>query len=381
MRFAGFLLAMGWYCALLVGCASEPDAAPGGGAGYPGQVGGAGASAPLDSGRPANPGPDPGTAGQGGGGSGGTPGTAGEGGFAQDAAGGQETDSSIGGAPPVDAAVAQDAETDAATNGTSCPPLGDYELAEELYLSDIPAEASGIAWNWESGTFFIAANLQVRIWEYQADLQTLKRSMTLTDMDTDTEGVAYLGDGWIAVAAENNLIYVVRVDQTTTSISGSSGPAQVYRPSPPPPRVNAGFEGVAYRRPGSALAGRIFTCQEYSPMRMLQFDHSPGVPPFSEKSYLDGTLAVEEPWDAEQTLSSLVGDVSGMTYDESNDTLLIVSQESSLVIRVDPATGTVSETLSLPNTTTSEGITLFDGCRLAIVSEPNRVQVFDPPAR
>ena len=113
-------------------------------------------------------------------------------------------------------------------------------------------------------------------------------------------------------------------------------------------------------------------------MRVLQFDHMLGLPPFVQRSYLNGTLVVEEPWDAEQTLSTYLNDISGMTYDETNDTLLIVSQESSKVIRVEPGTGAVKETLSLANTSTSEGIALFDQCRMAIVSEPNRLQIYLP---
>ena len=67
-----------------------------------------------------------------------------------------------------------------------------------------------------------------------------------------------------------------------------------------------------------------------------------------------------------------------MVYDESRDGLLIVSQESSVVIRVDPADGTVTERLPLVDTSTSEWITLLDSCSLAVMSEPNRVQIYAP---
>ena len=113
-------------------------------------------------------------------------------------------------------------------------------------------------------------------------------------------------------------------------------------------------------------------------MRVLQFEYNPTTPPFEIKSALNGTLQVEEPWDAQQQLSAHVTDVAGMTYDESSDTLLIVSQQSRSVIRVNPQTGAVVETLLLVNTNTSEGITLFDHCLLAIVSEPDRIQIYRP---
>jgi uncharacterized protein YjiK len=261
----------------------------------------------------------------------------------------------------------------------TCPALDTYELKQEIVLADIPAEASGITWNRDSNSFFVVANLQGSMWEYDENFETLLRTITLEDVDTDTEGVAYLEDGWVAISAENNVIYAADVSEGVTRISGSdTGQVQIYQPSDAPPVTNAGLEGIAYQRSNNGSAGHIFTCQEHLPMRVLQFEYRRDLPPFAKKSALDGTLDVEEPWDAEQLLSEYVTDVSGMTYDETNDTLLIVSQESSSVIRVNPKTGAVTETLSLEDTTTSEGITLFDACQLAIVSEPNRVQIYSP---
>ena len=106
--------------------------------------------------------------------------------------------------------------------------------------------------------------------------------------------------------------------------------------------------------------------------------HAPGDPPFELKSHADGTLAVEEPWDAEQVFAGEVNDVSGMAFDPSDGTLLIVSQESSRVIRVDPGSGAVLDSLALKDTTTSEGIALLDGCRMAVVSEPDLVRIYAP---
>jgi uncharacterized protein YjiK len=255
-------------------------------------------------------------------------------------------------------------------------PLSSYARSQSVTLSEIPAEASGIAYNRDTGTFFVVANRQGAIWEYDQSLQTLLRTIALENLDTDTEGLAYLGDGWLAICAETNLVYVAQVDETTTRISGSDGAVQVYQPCAAPPVTNAGLEGIAYRPPLDGAPGRFFACQEHSPMRVLGFDHVLGSEPFELRSYADGTLVVGEPWDAEQALGAEVTDLAGMAYDPISDTLLIVSQESSRILRVDPDTGATLQRLDLTDTSTSEGIALFGDCKLAVVSEPNRVDVF-----
>ncbi|MCP4599047.1 MAG: hypothetical protein GY847_00645 [Proteobacteria bacterium] len=260
-------------------------------------------------------------------------------------------------------------------------PLDTYELVEEFDLGGIPTEASGIAWNRDTDTFFIVANLQNRLWEYDKTFKTLLRTITLKNMNNDTEGLAYLGDGWLAIAAETNYVYATHIDVSTTTLTGADGAAQIYQPCGPPPVVNAGLEGIAYRPPRDGSPGSIYVCQEHLPMRVLRFEHVLGTEPFELKSYKNDTLDVYEPWEAKQTLVNYVQDIAGMTYDEVSDTLLIVSQESSVIIRVNPNTGAVLEKLNLTGPTTFEGVTLFGACDLALVAEPNHIEIHKPKDR
>ncbi|MFC1641820.1 SdiA-regulated domain-containing protein [Myxococcota bacterium] len=257
--------------------------------------------------------------------------------------------------------------------------MASYQLAEEHLLSDIPAEASGIAWNWDQSTFFVVANFQGSVWEYTQDFQTLLRSIPLEGLDTDTEGVAYLGDGWLAISAETNYVYVARVAADSASISLAPEQTQVLQPCAAPPVVNAGLEAIAYRPPDEATPGRFFVGQECQPMRVLQYDDAARTPPFEPASYANGTLVVSEPWDAEVALGGTVSDIAGMTYDTANDTLLLLSQASSRILRVEPTQGTLIEELPLAGTSSAEGVALYGSCRLAVMSEPNRVQVYAPP--
>ena len=85
---------------------------------------------------------------------------------------------------------------------------------------------------------------------------------------------------------------------------------------------------------------------------------------------------VEEPWDALARLGNVAGDLSGLHYDTSDDTLLVVSQIGSRLLRVDPATGTILAQLILDRSPQYEGVTLTTDGRLVLVSEPNFVEVF-----
>ena len=237
-------------------------------------------------------------------------------------------------------------------------------------------EASGITYDFDRQSFFIVANLQGALWEYDHDFTRLLRSLTLNAVDTDTEGAAYLGQGYLAVVAENNQVYVVGLDAAATTFDGQNG--VTFTPAAPPAIANAGFEGLAYQQPSATAAGQFFVCQEHQPMRVLRFADNGDRTPGAAFSALQGSLDVVEAWQADSVLSGQVSDLAGAAYDESNGTLLLVSQESSSVLRVSVETGSVLERLALSDTTTSEGVTLFDGCKLAVVSEPNRVQIYVP---
>jgi uncharacterized protein YjiK len=276
-----------------------------------------------------------------------------------------------------DADSDSDSDSDSVSDaGVACPPLSSYGLVKDVTLEEIPLDGSGIAWDRDTGTFFVVANLQGEIWEYDAAFETLLRTIELVDIDEDAEGLEYLENGWLAIAAETNTVFVAQVGDGVTSVSGAGGAAQIFEPCDAPPVANAGFEGIAFRRTKGDVPGRIFVCEEYQPMRVLSFDWMVGSPPFDPASYADGSLDVYEPWDAEDVLSPYVDDLAGMAYDETSDTLLIVSQISASVIRVDPETGAVLEEMALQDTATAEGLAIFDTCELAVMSEPNHLQVY-----
>jgi uncharacterized protein YjiK len=109
------------------------------------------------------------------------------------------------------------------------------------------------------------------------------------------------------------------------------------------------------------------------PIRVLMFERSSSAGTFS---YADGTLVVDEPWDAATELGQVAIDLSSVCFDSASNTLLVLSQESSRLLRVVPETGEVLDQLDLSGSPQYEGVTLADGNRLVLVSEPNFVEIY-----
>jgi uncharacterized protein YjiK len=246
-----------------------------------------------------------------------------------------------------------------------------------LTLSGI-SNASGITWKPETDTFFIVANTTHLLYEYSADFKTRLRTVSLDDGPTDTEDVAYLGANRFAVVVEDNEVYVLSIADGATSASMSAADVERYVVSAPPATVNRGFEGVTLR-PGVGAAGQFIVCQEGGvtgvPIRVLSFERRTSA---GTSSYANGTLVVKEPWNALDKLGAVATDLAAVCFDVSSSTLLVLSQETSRLLRVAPETGEILDQRALSGSPQYEGVTLADGGRLVLVSEPNYVEVYQP---
>ncbi len=276
-----------------------------------------------------------------------------------------------------DADADTDRDTDSQTQQQACPSLDRYARGEMLTLSEIPEQASGITWNPKTDTFFIVANLTRQLWQYDGTLSSVVREYTLANMDFDTEGIVYLGRDRYAVTTESNTVYVVEITDSTTVIDGEAETTEVLTVAAAPNTRNAGFEGIAFAPDAAdAQSGRMFVCQEYDPMRLAVFDYMFSSPPYSARSALDGDFSVADVLDAEAVLGNMATDLAGVTYDASSNTLILVSQESSRLLRVDPDTGLLVETMDLTGSANFEGITFFGDCQIAVLAEPNQVALY-----
>jgi uncharacterized protein YjiK len=237
---------------------------------------------------------------------------------------------------------------------------------------------SGVTYKPESHTFFVVSDVTHSLYEYAHDFSELVRVVVLDGGPTNTEDVAYLGDDRFAVAVETNEVFVLTIDSAAELGDMNGSDVEHYVVTAPPATINTGFEGVTLRR-GVGNVEQLFVCQAGGfgvPIRVLSFDRSRETGTFS---YDDGTLRVREPWDALVTLGEFASDLSSVTFDEDSETLLLLSQESSRLLRVDPDTGDVLDARDLAGSPQYEGVTLASDGRLVLASEPNFIEIYRTP--
>ncbi|MBN1606457.1 MAG: SdiA-regulated domain-containing protein [Polyangiaceae bacterium] len=272
-----------------------------------------------------------------------------------------------------------DARSGAGSSGRALPTtLDSYALIAGPIVLDSLEGVSGVTYKPETDTFFVVSDRTHSLYEYNHDFSELLSVVLLEGGPTDTEDVAYLGDDRFAIAVETNEVFVLTVAPAAELVEMNGSTVEHYVVAAPPATSNTGFEGVTLRR-GVGEVGQFFACQEGGSgvaLRVLSFDRSSEMGTFS---YADGTLRVHEPWDALVTLGEFAGDLSSVTFDEVSATLLVLSQETSRLLRVDPDTGDVLDERDLVGSPQYEGVTLASGGRLVLASEPNLVEVYRAP--
>ncbi len=289
--------------------------------------------------------------------------------------GGSSSGASSGGAADSGGAPLAGSFSLGGTTGTATP-LDSYERTLGPIALEGISNASGIAWKPETDTFFVVSNGNHVLYEFPRDFETQLRAISLDNGATDTEDVAYLGGNRFAVVDEENQVYVVTIPDGTTSVDLSGPDAERYVVSAPPATMNRGLEGVTLN-PGTGDTGQFIVCQEGGvtgvPIRVLFFERHTGAGTFS---YADGSLVVEEPWNALDQLGSVATDLAAVSFDVSSSTLLVLGQETSRLLRVLPKTGDLLDQRDLSGSPQYEGVTLADGGRLVLISEPNFVEVY-----
>lgn len=282
----------------------------------------------------------------------------------------------------LDAAVANDEDAGSTVLDASAPlaeiptahALAAYELVRPPFeLPGIDDNASDVTWRWDTNTFFVVENSTARLSEYTSNFGTRLRRIELSGGTTDTEGLTYLGEGRFAVATEDNEVYVFVLSDDADQVDLSESGVQRYIVSAPPLVTNRGFEGVAFA--AELGLGTFFTCQEggdpYVPRSILQFEARADGSEFD----FQVDLSVQEPWSAEQRWNGTMSDLSGLHYDRAAGNLLVLSHESSTLVRVAPQDGSILETMALADAPQYEGVTLASPDRLVLVSEPNLVEL------
>ncbi|UXR64724.1 SdiA-regulated domain-containing protein [Bdellovibrio bacteriovorus] len=248
--------------------------------------------------------------------------------------------------------------------------LSTYSFAAELKtLPEVDGNLSGITYSPDSDSYFLIQNNSGNVFEYKADFTRPLRVIHLQNLiDDDTEDIAYLGNNEFALSTESNQVLILKILPGQTSIDARESRAEVQLMQlPRPGKSNKGLEGVCYSKKQNLL----FAVQEKKPKRIFQWPR----PATMEDITSPDRLRLREPYDADALLKHVMSDLSACHYDDAKDELVLLSHESSRVMRVN-LQGQAVSTLDLPKEAPQyEGLTFGKNGEMVLVSEPNIVVI------
>lgn len=244
-------------------------------------------------------------------------------------------------------------------------------VSTQKTLPEVGGNLSGITYNPDSDSYFLIQNDSGNIFEYKADFTKPVRTIRMTNLtDSDTEDIVYLGKNEYAISTESNQVLILKIDETQTTVDARDTREDVQLMQlPAPAKHNKGLEGVCY----SKKHNTFYAVQEKKPKRIFEWPR----PAHSNDISDPATLGAKEPFDTEKILKHVMSDLSSCVYDDKNDQLLLLSHESSRVMRL-TRQGQVVSTMDLPLIPDQyEGITFAKDGKIIVVSEPNIVVILN----
>lgn len=254
-------------------------------------------------------------------------------------------------------------------------------LRLERYRADIDAmpivgvsdNASGLTYHAGHDTLFSVINRPPQIIELSTDGQ-LKRTIPVRGI-ADLEGITHIRNNEFILADEatHQLIHVEIADN------------QLEVDTTNRPRIglaidqtqNLGFEGVSWDH----AQHRLFVVKEKHPLRLFELS---GLETLLDTRPIN--LQIRE-WVPSDSASLLISDLSSLTYHEESGNMLILSDESRLIVELGHDKR-ASGLLTLKGGThglkkdvpQAEGISVGRAGEIYVISEPNLFYRFVPPA-
>jgi uncharacterized protein YjiK len=216
-------------------------------------------------------------------------------------------------------------------------------------IPGVPANASGLACDTKTGTFFVVVDGPAKIVAFSPPRKQA-RVIRLKGF-ADPEGIAFVKKGLLAVVEEGwGTLCLIRVGPDTTAVSHDQAEViEIDRTG-----GNEGLEGLAYD-PGSEC---FYVVKEKRPKKIYKVTR-------------EGKVST--PWDIEKD-GPPVGDLSAVFFHEPTGHLVLVSHESHVALEC-TTEGKVLSQLRLP-LVKPEGITMDADGVLYVCGEPNDLQKF-----
>lgn len=236
--------------------------------------------------------------------------------------------------------------------------LADYHIIiNKKSVKGITSNLSALTWNQDTHTLFATLNKPPTIVELSTNGELIRN--IATKGIRDPEAIEYIGNNQFIIADErHHKLLKATIDKTTTLIDGHSLPQMKVGEVQ---KFNKGLEGLAY----NSESKTIYASNESDPIIIYK------VTGFIE----DQDITVTE---LNRNWSLLIDDISGLHFYQPYQHLLVLSDESKLILEVATNNQIVgcmplirNQYGLLSNIRQPEGITMDDKDNLYIVSEPN----------
>jgi len=252
--------------------------------------------------------------------------------------------------------------------------LPDYRVTlDGQPIEGLDEDLSALTYDPDRKTLFSVTNKHQRLVELSLDGRLL-RSVELVGFK-DPEAVEYIEPNVYVIADERRQQLVrVELDENTRSVDASTAQKLSLGIGS---NGNKGFEGLGYDTAGK----RLFVAKERDPVRIYEIRGFPyGTAPES--------ISVHVLEDRKRDARLFVRDLSSLDYDRESGHLLVLSDESRMILELD-VEGRPISSLSLRagqnglarSVPQAEGLAMDGEGALYLVSEPNLFYKFEKPAR
>ena len=250
--------------------------------------------------------------------------------------------------------------------------LSNYRVViDALAVKGIPENASGLTYHPRRKSLFTVINRPPQVAELDTSGRLL-RTIVLRGV-SDVEGITHQNDDFFVITDEgSHQMFRIRIDDQTREIDVSDSPRFGLAIDT---ARNVGYEGVSWDHANQ----RLFLVKEKNPLRVFVIK---GLWDLLSSSTFD--LHVSE-WQPATFFGLMLSDLSSLTYHEPTGHLLLLSDESRLLLEFDEA-GHSRDMLILragwhglkKTIPQAEGVAVGDNGEVFILSEPNLFYRFSP---
>lgn len=252
-------------------------------------------------------------------------------------------------------------------------PLEQYRVGiEALPLTGITANASGLTYDSGRNSLFTVVNRPTQIVELTLEGR-VKQIIPVQGVE-DLEGITHMrGNEFILADERAQQVIHVAIDDAARVVDTRGRPRLGLAVDV---AKNLGFEGVSW----DAVHDRLFVVKEKRPLRLFELT---GLSAAFAGGVLD--LRISE-WLPRASSFLPLRDLSSLAYREDSGGMLLLSDESHLVVELDaerqPAAllvlrrGWHGLRATVPQ---AEGVTVGPRGEVYVISEPNLFYRFDPP--